>query len=61
MVLGMQLMKRQRVKAKLRDDRKEERGPNVAWAMNFLREQLAKGRKIGVPTVVIRSRTTPYP
>ena len=53
--LGMQLRhktpKRQ-VKDKLREDRAEAVGPNDLWAMDFVHNQLATGRKIRVLTVV---------
>ena len=53
--LGMQLRNKtpkRRVKAKLRDDRKEAVGPNDIWAMDFVHDQLATGRKLRVLTVV---------
>lgn len=53
--LGMQLRNKtpkRRVKAKLRDDRAEAVGPNDVWAMDFVHDQLATGRKIRVLTVV---------
>lgn len=53
--LGMQLRNKtpkRRVKAKLRDDRAEAVGPNDVWAMDFVHDQLAAGRKIRVLTVV---------
>lgn len=53
--LGMQLRNKtpkRRVKAKLRDDRKEVVGPNDIWAMDFVHDQLATGRKLRVLTVV---------
>lgn len=53
--LGMQLRNKtpkRRVKAKLRDDRKEAVSPNDVWAMDFVHDQLATGRKIRVLTVV---------
>jgi putative transposase len=52
--LGLQLRNKtpkRRVKAKLRDDRKATR-PNETWAMDFVHDQLATGRKIRVLTVV---------
>jgi putative transposase len=53
--LGMQLRNKtpkRRVKAKLRKDRKEAVNPNDAWAMDFVHDQLATGRKIRILTVV---------
>jgi putative transposase len=53
--LGMQLRNktpRRRVKAKLREDRVEAIRPNDVWAMDFIHDQLATGRKIRVLTVV---------
>lgn len=41
-----------RVAAKLREDRAEAVGPNDVWAMDFVHDQLATGRKIRVLTVV---------
>lgn len=41
-----------RVKAKLRDDRREAVAPNEIWAMDFVHDQLATGRKIRILTVV---------
>ena len=41
-----------RVKAKLREDRQAAVRPNEVWAMDFLHDQLATGRKIRVLTVV---------
>ena len=43
---------KRRGKAKLRDDRGEAVGPNDIWAMDFVHDQLATGRKIRVLTVV---------
>jgi putative transposase len=43
---------KRRVKAKLRDHRQLATRPNEVWAMDFLHEQLATGRKIRVLTVV---------
>ena len=40
------------VKAKLREDRQEAVGPNDVWAMDFVHDQLATGRKIRVLTVI---------
>ena len=53
--LGMQLRHKtpkRRVKAKLRDDRVEAVGPNEVWAMDFVHDQLATGKKLRVLTVV---------
>ena len=53
--LGLQLRNKtpkRRVKAKLRDDRQEAVQPNETWAMDFVHDQLATGKKIGVLTVV---------
>lgn len=53
--LGLQLRNKhpkRRVKAKLRDDRQESVGPNDIWAMDFVPDQLATGRKIRVLTVI---------
>mgnify|MGYP001361987190 FL=1 len=53
--LGMQLRHKtpkRRVKAKLRDDRAEAVGPNDVWAMDFVHDQLATGKKLRVLTVV---------
>ena len=53
--LGLQLRNKtpkRRVKAKLRDDRQEAREPNETWAMDFIHDQLATGKKIRVLTVV---------
>lgn len=53
--LGLQLRKKppkRRVKAKLRGDRKEATGPHETWAMDFVHDQLATGRKIRILTVV---------
>ena len=53
--LGMQLRNKtpkRRVQAKLREDRAAAVGPNDVWAMDFVHDQLATGRKIRVLTVV---------
>ena len=61
--LGLQLRNKtpkRRVKAKLRDDRQEAVGPNEVWAMDFVHDQLATGKKIRVLTIVdIYSRYVP--
>jgi putative transposase len=43
---------KRRVKAKLREDRCPASQPNQTWAMDFVHDQLAMGRKIRVLTVV---------
>jgi putative transposase len=43
---------RRRVKAKLREDRSAACRPNETWAMDFVHDQLATGRKLRVLTVV---------
>ncbi len=53
--LGLQLRNKtpkRRVKAKLRDDRAPAIRPNDVWAMDFVHDQLATGKKIRVLTVV---------
>jgi len=53
--LGLQLRNKtpkRRVKAKLREDRRDATQPNETWAMDFVHDQLAMGRKIRVLTVV---------
>lgn len=53
--MGLQLRNKapkRRIKAKLREDRKEATRPNETWAMDFVHDQLATGRKIRVLTVV---------
>lgn len=53
--LGLQLRNKhpkRRVKAKLREDRSEAVGPNDVWAMDFVHDQLATGRKIRVLTII---------
>jgi putative transposase len=53
--MGMQLrtkIPRRRVKAKLREDRTDAVRPNDVWAMDFVHDQLATGRKLRVLTVV---------
>ena len=53
--MGLQLRNKtpkRRVKAKLREDRQEAVGPNDFWAMDFVHDQLATGKKIRVLTVV---------
>jgi len=43
---------KRRVKAKLRDDRKEAIAMNETWAMDFVHDQLVTSRKLRVLTVV---------
>ena len=43
---------KRRVKAKLREDRKDAVGPNDVWAIDFVHDQLATDRKIRILTVV---------
>ena len=53
--LGLQLRNKtpkRRVKAKLRDDRRPATAPNETWAMDFVHDQLATGKKIRVLTLV---------
>lgn len=53
--LGLQLRnktQKRRVKAKLRADRQMAVGPNDIWAMDFVHDQLATGKKLRVLTVV---------
>ena len=53
--LGLQLRAKtpkRRVKAKLREDRRNATQPNETWAMDFVHDQLAMGRKMRVLTVV---------
>jgi len=53
--LGLQLRKKPpkwRVKVKRRDDRKVAVGPNETWAMDFVHDQLATGRKLRILTVI---------
>jgi putative transposase len=61
--LGMQLRNKtpkRRVKAKLRDDRRPATRSNETWAMDFVHDQLATGRKLRVLTVIdIFSRFSP--
>ena len=61
--LGLQLRNKnpkRRVKAKLREDRQEVAGPNEVWAMDFVHDQLALGKKLRILTIVdIHSRYCP--
>ena len=53
--LGLQLRNKtpkRRVKAKVREDRREATQPNETWAMDFVHDQLATGKKIRVLTIV---------
>jgi putative transposase len=53
--LGLQLRNKhpkRRVKAKLREDRQEATGPNDVWAMDFVHDQLAIGKKLRILTIV---------
>ncbi len=53
--MGLQLRNRhpkRRVKVKLREDRQEAIGPNDVWAMDFVHDQLATGKKLRVLTIV---------
>ena len=53
--LGLQLRNKtpkRRVKAKLRDDRRQAVAVNETWAMDFVHDQLATGRKLRVLTIV---------
>jgi putative transposase len=53
--LGLQLRNKtpkRRVKAKLREDRCPAVRPNETWAMDFVHDQLATGRKLRVLTIV---------
>ena len=53
--LGLQLRNKtpkRRVRAKLREDRCPALQPNQTWAMDFVHDQLAMGKKIRVLTVV---------
>ena len=43
---------KRRVKAKLREDRSDAVGPNEIWAMDFVHDQLALGKKIRILTIV---------
>lgn len=53
--LGLQLRNKtpkRRVKAKLREDRAEAVGPNDVWAMDFVHDLLALGKKLRILTIV---------
>ena len=53
--MGLQLRNKtpkRRVKAKLRDDREAATSPGEVWAMDFVHDQLATGRKLRILTIV---------
>lgn len=53
--MGLQLRNKtpkRRVKAKLREDRSEPVQTNQVWAMDFVHDQLATGRKLRVLTII---------
>lgn len=53
--MGLQLrnkVPKRRVKAKLRDDRTPATMTNQVWAMDFVHDQLATGRKLRILTIV---------
>jgi len=53
--LGLQLRNKtpkRRVKAKLREDRRDAVRANETWAMDFVHDQLATGRRLRVLTIV---------
>src|SRR4029450_11814316 len=53
--MGLQLRNKtpkRRVQAKLRDNRQSATRPNETWAMDFVHDQLATGRKLRVLTIV---------
>lgn len=52
---GLQLRNKtpkRKVSAKLREDRSEATAPNEVWAMDFMSDQLADGRRIRILTIV---------
>jgi len=61
--LGLQLRNKtpkRRVKAKLREDRADATHSNQVWAMDFVHDQLATGRKLRILTIVdAHSRNAP--
>jgi len=61
--LGLQLRNKypkRRVKTKLREDREKAVGPNDVWAMDFVHDQLATGKKLRILTIVdTHSRYSP--
>lgn len=53
--MGLQLrnkVPKRRVKARLRDDRRPATRTNETWAMDFVHDQLATGRKIRILTIL---------
>jgi putative transposase len=53
--MGLQLRNKtpkRRVKTKLRDDRQPATRANQTWAMDFVHDQIATGRKLRVLTIV---------
>jgi putative transposase len=57
--MGLQLRNKtpkRRVKAKLRADRQSATRANETWAMDFVHDQLATGRKLRVLTIIDRAR-----
>lgn len=53
--MGLQLRNKtpkRRVKAKLREDRRSATHANETWAMDFVHDQLATGRKLRVLTII---------
>ena len=53
--MGLQLRNKtpkRRVKAKVREDRRSATQPNETWAMDFVHDQLATGRKLRVLTII---------
>ena len=53
---GLQLRNKtpkRKVSAKLREDRSEATAPNEVWAMDFISDQLADGRRIRILTIVV--------
>jgi len=61
--MGLQLRNKtpkRRVKAKLRDDRRDATHSNDTWAMDFVHDQLATGRRLRVLTILdLFSRFSP--
>ena len=61
--LGLQLLNKtpkRRVKAKLRDDRRPATRSNETWAMDFVHDQLATGRKLRVSLAGIQGSTSSW-